>query len=59
MIDEDGILYVIFIFWLKDGERKYVVEVKNGKFYYNVIVVLVRYVELGKLYIILWVKILL
>lgn len=53
MIDEDGISHVIFTIRSKDGERKYVVEAKNGKFYHSVIVILVRYVESGKSYIIL------
>lgn len=53
LIDEDGISHVIFTIRSKDGERKYVVEAKNGKFYHSVIVVLVRYVESGKSYIIL------
>lgn len=58
MIDEDGILYVIFIIWLKDGERKYVVEVKNGKFYYSVIVVC-KVCWIRKVIYYIWVKILL
>lgn len=35
LIDEDGIAHVIFTIRSENGERKYVVESKNGKFYHS------------------------